>query len=390
MNNLFMKNIFNHFFIIAFFSIYNKILGNASYYFFIWILLFSIAMFLSALPMFFINYNLIISKASDFDNILLNLSSTINSLSIKNYRIMLEYKTVYSIHYKNIKNTIKNQIKNQNSEIVSYVLDNDESNKMVHFTEIIKIIDKINLFIRICYCLSFINPDDTMTYKDSTILLNIESQSLSNKRNRQIEELLNLIDDAYKIDLHKSWTKINPSCCDHLSLIPIKWIIGEYRTLYQYLYVTKHFNDIYNKFNYDFYLIDSHVNDLCVIFTKLNKLTKMNKLNKLTKSTKSTKSNDIFIIPSEIIGLLISSSIYLSDYIFAIIIGSCNNLKELCFIIFSGLFVILFIMYIINLLSDFSSKIIQLSKFSLDETDFLSFDSRIQEIFNNMDLICFI
>lgn len=203
------------------------------------------------------------------------------SLSIKNYRLMKEYREVYHFHYGDIlgrcsdkykngelkhidANKLSNDLDAALKDYVRFVLQNDSIEKLESYEWIRTIIEKtIHRYIKLCYYLSFLKPSDKLDINQNIIYVNIESDSILNKRNRKLETIINGIPLEYKHELVGAWNAIDKKhSCNAIINIPYKWIVYEYRNMFRYLYSAKYFKLIHSSFEKDYIDIENHIDKI--------------------------------------------------------------------------------------------------------------------------------
>jgi hypothetical protein len=168
-----------------------------------------------------------------------------------NYRIIKEY----SMFYKNTSNNVCNNI-----------CDNFDKSSITNPNQINCHINSIYNYIKLSYYLSFIKQCDTLTLNNNKIMVNIDSESIHNKKNRELERKINCMDTEYILELYNTWCNI-----DHnesklfLILLPYKWILLEYRSLFRTIhnnYIKTELCDPIQNFNTDYCKIENIVNKL--------------------------------------------------------------------------------------------------------------------------------
>lgn len=202
-------------------------------------------------------------------------------LSIKNYRLMREYREVYHHHYGDItmrcsdkfdsgtnkdKNSRCSEQEAELKKYVDYVMKNDATERMESYDWIRIAVERINQYIKLSYYLSFIAPEDCLELRQENIYVNVGTQSVMNKRNRKLESIINEIPMDYKHELINAWTHLDKKQSDKmLIIVPCKWIMYEYRNMFRYLYCAKYFKNIYSSFDKDYAEIESTVFELCSV-----------------------------------------------------------------------------------------------------------------------------
>ncbi|VBB18799.1 hypothetical protein YASMINEVIRUS_1331 [Yasminevirus sp. GU-2018] len=201
-------------------------------------------------------------------------------LSIRNYRLMREYREVYHYHYGDVLSRCTEKYKNGElksvhsnkhkktddehessiNEYVSFVLQNDPSEKLESYEWIKSSVDRINQYVKLCYYLSFIRPTDKLETVQGLLRVNIGSESVLNTRNRKLESLINEVPNEYKNELLSAWNNIDKRVShDTLITIPCKWIVYEYRNMFRYLYCAKYLKMIHESFDKDYVAVEEDV-----------------------------------------------------------------------------------------------------------------------------------
>lgn len=224
--------------------------------------------------MFVYLYKIISSWNNKINNGFSKFGRQCMNLAMKNYRLLKEYREIYHFHHGDLleqcsekyKDGQLNVCKNDNdiAKYVRYVLENDTCNKMEGYEWIHSIINKVYYYIQLCYYLSFIGPDDELELKQNTIYINIETDSIMNKKNRKLEKFINQLPIEYKYELMNAWTYTDRHNSERiLTMIPCKWIMYEYRNLFRYLLCAKYFKHIYSAFDKDNTEIENIIFDIC-------------------------------------------------------------------------------------------------------------------------------
>lgn len=193
-------------------------------------------------------------------------------LSIRNYRLLREYKEIYRFHYADVFNKCSDKYDDDHEirKYVNYVIQNDAANKLEQYEWVQKIVSRIHQYIKLTYLISFLGPDDELDFMNRTIRVNICSDSLLNKRNRKLENTLNDIPEEYRNELIKTWRSINRKDSDRfMIMVPIKWVLYEYRNLFRYLHCAKYFKTIYSSFEKDYTEIEKIVNEIGITVQNL-------------------------------------------------------------------------------------------------------------------------
>ena len=311
-------------------------------------------------------------------------------LSIKNYRLIREYREVYQHHYGDIKmrcsdkfSTVNHkesfstskQEQYQDAELkkyIDYVIKNDISEKMESCDWIRLAVERINQYVRLSYYLSFIEPEDCLELRQDNIYINVGTQSVMNKRNRKLESVINEIPLNYKHELVNAWINLDKRQSDKmLIIIPCKWIMYEYRNMFRYLHCAKYFKNIYASFDKDYSEIESTVYVLCsvlqdifrrdIIYLPVSFLSIFNMI-----------TDTLLIILDNFIAINIVSCFFTSGAIIVPLIMSCIIHVIVCCVILA------------------ISKSLDDIKNPLKEcTDLENIDHNIETIFNEMKVILF-
>lgn len=212
---------------------------------------------------------------------LLKFWNLCTQLSIKNYRLMREYREVYHHHYSDI--TVRCNEKFESAahkdryshgsekeaelkKYVDYVMKNDVTERLESYDWIRMAVERINQYVKLSYYLSFIEPEDCLELRQENIYVNVGTQSVMNKRNRKLEAIINEIPLDYKHELVSAWSNLDKKQSDKmLIIIPCKWIMYEYRNMFRYLNCAKYFKTIYSSFDKDYTEIESTVYELCSV-----------------------------------------------------------------------------------------------------------------------------
>ncbi len=195
-------------------------------------------------------------------------------LAMINYRLLKEYREVYHFHHEDLleqctekyKDGQLNICKNDEDIIkyVKYVLNNDSCNKMEGYEWINSIVGKVYHYVQLCYYLSFIGPNDELELKQNSIYINIETDSIMNRKNRKLEKIINQIPLEYKYELMNAWSHTDKYNSERiLTIVPCKWIMYEYRNLFRHLLCAKYFKQIYSAFDKDNAEIEQTIFNIC-------------------------------------------------------------------------------------------------------------------------------
>lgn len=313
---------------------------------------------------------------------LLKFSNLCIHLSMKNYRLLREYREIYQYHCKELFNKchenihdIKYDMKN-NKDVqayVDYVLQSDTTDKMESNESIRANINKINQYISLCYYLSFISSCDELEMRQNNIYINIKTESIMNKRNRKLESIINCIPYNYKVELLHAWTNTDKTQSEKiLTIIPCKWIMYEYRNIFRYLHCTKYFKNIYSSFEKDYTEIENIVFDICSTLQYIFRKETMN-VNYLPKS---------FI---NLFNMLSNMFIFIVDNYIAINIIYCSMIfgSFIISVIFSFICHVIVICLINNIIDVIRESRDPLKKCS----DIDNIDNKIEAIFSEMKVI---
>jgi hypothetical protein len=306
------------------------------------------------MPMIFIYiYFTIHARNQKINHGFINFSRNCTQLSMKNYRLLKEYRDIYHFHHEDMRTQCTekyldgqlNVCKNDDdlTVYVNYVLQNDHHNKMESHQWIESIIGRVYHYIQLCYYLSFIGPCDELELKQNTIYLNINTDSIMNKRNRKLEKVINQIPMEYKYELMDAWTNTDHNDSDRLlTMIPCKWIMYEYRNMFRYLMCAKYFKHIFSAFDNDnaeieqiVFNISDSVKEMFKIYQNIQVLPRpfVNLFNILINTFLITLDNYIaisFIISfqeSHILSMIIYPIIYV--VVFSIINGLISTIDQI-------------------------------------------------------------
>lgn len=318
-------------------------------------------------------YILISSWNISINNNLIRFWDLCTQISIKNYRLLREYKEVYDYHYSDIKKKItdnKTNIKKDIESYVTYVLDNDASERMDSYEWVENLIYKICNYIKISYYLSFIRPSDKIELINNDIRINIKTDYVLNKRNRKLEETINNIPREYKIELLKAWSLTDRNESNgFLTIIPCKWITYEYRNLYRYLHCAKYFKYIYSGFDKDYAEIENIVGEICQILNNI------------------FRRDTVYIPISFIKAIEVISDMFMytiDNFIAINLLSNIYNTGSLIVPLFFSIIFHIMLVCIKNILTDMINQI----KNPLDTSDnLLNIDQRIETIFTEMNAI---
>jgi hypothetical protein len=338
------------------------------------------------------------------------------AFSIKNYRIIREYREVYQYHYKDILSNISkskslisptslpstsdlgnrsnrnnhsnhsnysnsddsNDFNNSNIHVldeetktyVEYVLKNDSTERMENYEWIKASIDRINQYIRMCYYLSFISPNDVLDISGGNLFMNIKGESISNKRNRKLESIVNTLKQEYREELVETWSSVKKHASNGiLVLLPCKWIVYEYRNIFRYLHCAKYFKNIYSSFTNDYNDLENTAYELCSTVQELFRHNTIN-IPKVFLNFHSILTEGIVLCLDNFIALNIVSCFMISGSIIVpLIISVIFHIVSLC------------IMYYMGGIIDELSKPIKINP------ELENFDEQIETIFNEMRVL---
>lgn len=188
-------------------------------------------------------------------------------LAVKNYIIYREYNEIYHYHYKDILRDCYEHIdiSNGNTKTYSnYVIENDLEHRMEKQEWITESFTKIVNYIKLSYYLSFLNRDDVLEMKSDKIFVNISSESILNKRNRKLEQLINWFSESDKSEIVKAWDTIDKESSERFMVtVPFKFIVYEYRKIFKYLYSAKYFKDVFSILEKDCTEIENLAFEIC-------------------------------------------------------------------------------------------------------------------------------
>lgn len=338
---------------------------------------------------------LLSSWNSAIKNGLIKFWNICTKFSIKNYRLLREYREVYQYHYKDILSKIPNMndpkkavnfdIAKINSSFspgertmqddeckayIEYVLKNDTAERMESYEWVKSSIERINQYVRMCYYLSFIGPNDVLDILNGNLFVNIKSESITNKRNRKLESILNTIKSEYRDELVETWSSIDKKYSDGiLVLIPLKWIIYEYRNIFRYFGCAKYFKNIYSSFTNDYYELENTAHEMC---STVQELFRRNTINVPSIFLKfySILTDGIVLLLDNLIAINIVECFFKTgSIIIPLIISIGFHLVTVC------------IIYYMN------GVITELSKPIKSSTELEYFDNHIETIFNEMRVL---
>ena len=312
------------------------------------------------------------------------------SLSIKNYRLMKEYREVYHFHYGDVFNRCIDRYKNgelksisshelnksnNDSDVilkdyVKFVLHNDSTEKLESYEWIQSIIEKtIHKYFKLCYYLSFLKSNDKLSFNQNIIYVNIGSDSVLNKRNRKLESIMNAIPLDYKHELIGAWNMLDKKLSHDVMInIPCKWIIYEYRNMFRYLYCAKYFKLIHSSFEKDYIDIENHVQ----------------KINNMLHQLISCKINNPKVF-TQLYGIVSNITLFIFDNFVALNLISCIfTTGAIVMPIILAMIMQLIIVCTISSISSLASDV----ESSINGTDNLeNLDEKIEAIFDEMEVI---
>ena len=170
-------------------------------------------------------------------------------LAYKNALILQEYIDVYS--YLSRSNNRRRVPPEENE---TFMID-DPTFELIHPSEIKKILKRVHSYIRLAYELTHLQRSDHLILRNNKVYCNVSDQSLTNQRNRQIENILNSLTPEKRSDIVDGWNAIDKkesTRYQSLSFIPFRWMINEYRNLFRYLYSSPDLRKIYNNVGLNF------------------------------------------------------------------------------------------------------------------------------------------
>lgn len=396
------KKLYFHYVLVVVLSLVYSIISSSISAFYNWI--FFMTFFISLIYCVYTGVYLL--KVVDRWDIQLNdgivkLRDACIDISIKNYRLLREYREVYHYHYGDVlgqcidryKNgdiksidTTKNNIDESIDSIstintvknyVDFVLNNDPVEKLESYEWFRSSIEKINKYVKLCYYLSFLKSNDILNLNNNGVLhVNIASDSVLNKRNRKLENALNHIPIDYRHELVSAWNMIDKNMSyDVVVFLPCKWILYEYRNIFRYLYCAKYFKLIHKSFDKDYPEIEKSIKDIC---TSLQKIF-------------SIDGRDCNYIPHyfrNLYDMLTDIMILLTDNFVALSLVNCVIMTSSFFSlpIFVSLAIITHTM-VICILSSVQLMIKNVGCI-IDNTENLeNMDGRVESIFNEMNVI---
>jgi hypothetical protein len=282
---------------------------------------------------------------SSFDEIMKKytnkLWSLMSQIGLINHRLLSEYKLIYDIHCNKVKSNLRGHQLNircddcdvchkryehdmisddKMEKLKEYILEVDTHNQMENDKILKEKINQIYLYIKLSYYLSSLKEDDILEIRGNNIFVN-SMENLFDNRNRKLEKIINTIPSKFKNDLVNSWSMINQNKSkDIIILLPYKWILNEYRSIYRYLHISKYFKNIYDNFDKDYSQIE-------------------NKLLVVSECILNIFKYDIVYLPEEFIYYIE----FMLDLV-TIILDIFLSINIISFILSNGIFVSLFSM----------------------------------------------
>jgi hypothetical protein len=180
-------------------------------------------------------------------------------LSYKDALILQEYIDIYQ-YISRSDNIKRDGIENGETFYVD-----DPHFQYIRPSEVKKIIERIHSYIRLAYELSRLTGSDNLAIQQGVVYCNISDQSLTNERNRKIENILNALEPHKRADIIDSWNSIDKKASakyQSMTFIPFRWMIYEYRNLFRYLYGSTELRKIYNGIGLNFESYESCVTDI--------------------------------------------------------------------------------------------------------------------------------
>jgi hypothetical protein len=180
-------------------------------------------------------------------------------LAYKNALILQEYIDVYG-YVSRSDNVRRTSIDKEDKFMID-----DPDFQYIHPSEIKKIIQRIHSYIILAYELSHLTQSDNLIIHGGIVYCNVSAQSLTNERNRKIEQLLNALDPNKKEDIIGSWNAIDKKISSKyhsISFIPFRWMIYEYRNLFRYMNSAPELRKIYNNVKLNFETYEQCVTDI--------------------------------------------------------------------------------------------------------------------------------
>ena len=288
-------------------------------------------------------------------------------LAYKNALLLQEYVDVYEYGSK-----IMQKKKGEVSSEEKYITDADENFQLLHPSEIKKIIQRIHSYIRLAYELSNLRPTDNLLLQRNTIYCNVSDQSLTNERNRKIENLLNRLDSQKKTDIIGAWNMIDKKLSTQnksMSFIPFRWATYEYRNLFRYLNSSPDIRKIYNNIGLNF---ESY--ELCVIQISQSMHSMRAEESMYPEDIRefTIRLGDMLGISADVFyGLSIITNITNTTSIWSLIMGGLSTIS------------IGFVMHLITIVT-----ILEIQNLLLrNRTEHLS-ESKIDHIFKEIEAIC--
>jgi hypothetical protein len=217
-------------------------------------------------------------------------------LASKNALLLQEYIDVYNYKL----NKTNNRVTGDNNNDQLYIIDDDTSYQSLSPLEFKNIIKRIHSYIRLSYDLSTLKKSDNLVLSGNSVFCNVSDQSITNKRNRNIENMINKLDKNKKTDIVTAWNAVDKrNMNNYITIIPYRWINYEYRNLFRYLNSSKILRDIYNYLGNDFMTYQNTVNEISGAMHNI--YCKSDSYIPLDISTMSVKLSDILSIIMDVL-----------------------------------------------------------------------------------------
>ena len=258
--DLYKKTVLSHSFLISILILLYSILCNSLDVIYQWMMSMTLIVMSLYVIMFGVYIHKILNIWSNTSKI--SLTESCYRFAIQNYKLLREYKEFIEINNISIPD---------NDKAITSIKDG-----IMPYANLKDCIIRVLKYLKMIYYLPLVKSDDNIELRHDTFYINITTESITNKRNRKLETILNDIPYEYKLELFSTWSTINKEQSLHIfAMIPCKWIIYEYRNMFRYFYNTHQMKDLYTKFNNEYTQIESIVYDLC------NKIHSINSDNNL-------------------------------------------------------------------------------------------------------------
>jgi hypothetical protein len=197
-----------------------------------------------------------------------------NEINMRNKRLMKEYKDIAEFYNNEImlddyQNSEKMRIIQNNPNMKfskNYKFsdaDNNYGNKLKKYDWLAKSINRINERFIFANMITLLQGTDILENKNGIVCCNINSLSLSCKRDRTIEKIFHNLDQNEIQEFFKKWDQIDKvKYFLEVSTLPYEWIIYEYRKIFGNIYVMEFFRDSYKNFKNEFFIFEKNVINL--------------------------------------------------------------------------------------------------------------------------------